>query len=603
MPSASAPTTTERQRDKRVTREIHRLFWQANLVQKRNLIITYVCRIIGFIIINTLFPLISAFAIQAILQKDIGRVEQLVSYIIIGAVAYGILTYFGETAISKNAIAGSKYIQNKIFENYLSKDYDFYSNTYFGALGSKANNLRDAYNQYGFLVTLIFPRQIIVLVTNLAIIAWQSWLLALITFIAVAVVLGYTLAISAYRVRFRRDTSFASSQVAGKLGDALTHATTVKSFATETVELQQFQPTLNNWSKAQYKQWISVLPSDIGRMSLAATAIAVLLLVSAHLYIGGSVTTPIIILVQLYAVRLVATTIDLAEMIKSYEQVMSISYEPVRTMLIPTTIKDPVEPRPLKISSHHELTLSRITYKYPEAGTKQYAIKDVSLQITAGEKIGIVGYSGSGKTTLTKLLLRFMDVTDGSIMIDGVDLREFRQADIRQAISYVPQEPLLFHRTIGENIAYGKPAASDDDVKRAAKQAYVNEFVKDLPKGYDTFVGERGVKLSGGQRQLVAIARAILKDAPILVLDEATAALDSESEAYIQEALWKLMIGRTAVVIAHRLSTLKRMDRIVVMDKGSVVQNGSHQQLLQQNDGIYAKLWQHQSGGYIAADR
>jgi ATP-binding cassette subfamily B protein len=226
-------------------------------------------------------------------------------------------------------------------------------------------------------------------------------------------------------------------------------------------------------------------------------------------------------------------------------------------------------------------------------------VKDFSLTIKQGEKVGLIGYSGSGKTTLTKLLLRFMDVTDGSITINGLDIRDISQKELRSHIAYVPQEPLLFHRSIAENIGYGRPGANKKDVHKVGKTAYVDEFIKELSHGYDTLVGEKGVKLSGGQRQRVAIARALLKDAPILVLDEATSALDSRSEQYIQKALWKLMENRTALVIAHRLSTIQRMDRIVVMDKGRVAEVGTHNELLKHPQGIYAKLWEHQSGGYL----
>jgi ATP-binding cassette subfamily B protein len=227
------------------------------------------------------------------------------------------------------------------------------------------------------------------------------------------------------------------------------------------------------------------------------------------------------------------------------------------------------------------------------------AISDFSLTIQPGEKIGLIGYSGGGKTTVTKLLLRFMDVDKGSIFLDEIDIRDLRQSDLRRVIAYVPQEPLLFHRSISENIAYSRPEASQKAIQQAAQIAHVDEFVKDLPQGYDSMVGERGVKLSGGQRQRVAIARALLKDAPILVLDEATSALDSQSERYIQQALWKLMEHRTAIVIAHRLSTIQKMDRIIVLDRGKIVQSGTHTELLKDKAGIYANLWAHQSDGYL----
>ncbi len=211
----------------------------------------------------------------------------------------------------------------------------------------------------------------------------------------------------------------------------------------------------------------------------------------------------------------------------------------------------------------------------------------------------MVGPSGGGKTSITKLLLRFMDIQHGSITVDGRDIREMTQADLRRCITYVPQEPLLFHRSIRENIAYGVENASDKQIMEAADRAHASEFIEDLADGYDTLVGERGVKLSGGQKQRIAIARAMLKDAPIVVLDEATSALDSESEVAIQAALKELMKDKTAVVIAHRLSTIQNMDHIVVLNKGKVAEEGTHNTLKSKKNGLYAKLWAHQSGGFI----
>ena len=223
---------------------------------------------------------------------------------------------------------------------------------------------------------------------------------------------------------------------------------------------------------------------------------------------------------------------------------------------------------------------------------------DFDLKIPAGKTVGLVGVSGSGKTTLTKLLLRFADVMGGAIYIDGQDIRDVTQQSLREAIAYVPQESSLFHRSVFENIAYGKPGASEEEVIHAAKLANADEFIRELPEGYETLVGERGVKLSGGQRQRIAIARAILKDAPILVLDEATSALDSESEALIQGALSNLMKGRTSIVVAHRLSTIAGLDEIVVLKDGVIVEKGSHQELLVKN-GEYSKLWSRQSGAFL----
>jgi ATP-binding cassette subfamily B protein len=216
-------------------------------------------------------------------------------------------------------------------------------------------------------------------------------------------------------------------------------------------------------------------------------------------------------------------------------------------------------------------------------------------------RVGLVGRSGGGKTTITRLLLRFMDIEGGTILIGGQRIDKVPQGSLRELIAYVPQDPAMFHRSIADNIRFGKPDATEAEIRRAAGLAHAAEFIEMLPQGYQTLVGERGVKLSGGQRQRVAIARAILKDAPILILDEATSSLDSESEGLIQDALWNLMERRTAIVIAHRLSTVRRMDRLVVLDRGEIVEQGSHE-TLRDLDGVYASLWEHQSGGFLTAD-
>lgn len=590
---------SQRQRDRQITRDIHRLFWRANWQDPRNLIVSYTLRMTAVVVYNVLVPLVSAYAIQAIIARDTQLVNRYVLGILGLSLVYCICWAVGDIAINRNGKKSSMYVQSAIFSNLLDKDYAFYGNTHFGSLGAQVGRLRDAFHRYAYLVTLAIPKQVVITVASIGVIAWQSLPLALVTLVMMTLVLSYTLLSSRWRLRFRRDSAEKSSVVAGVVGDVLTHGATVKSFANDEYEERRFTKSLSVWGEAQYRSWTSAWPGDVGRMTLAAIAAAVLLLFSSQAYQQGTISITIVILIQLYVIRLVSSTLDIAEIIKQYEEAMGMAYEPIKTMAVRQTILDPENPRPLLGSGNYRLHLDNVSYRYEPSDDRTTAIRGLNLDISPGEKIGIVGYSGSGKTTLTKLLLRFMDVTGGSIRINDVDIREVRQQDLRRLISYVPQEPLLFHRSILENIAYGKPSATKDEVMAAAKAAYVDEFVKELPEGYDTLVGERGVKLSGGQRQRVAIARAILRDAPILVLDEATSALDSRSEQYIQKALWKLMEGRTALVIAHRLSTIQRMDRIAVMDKGRVVQIGSHDDLLLNNKGIYAELWAHQSGGYV----
>ena len=271
--------------------------------------------------------------------------------------------------------------------------------------------------------------------------------------------------------------------------------------------------------------------------------------------------------------------------------------EMVEILDLPYIVDDKTD-KPLKVHDS-VIEFSHISFQHDEQ--KEMLFTDFDLKIPAGKSVGLVGVSGSGKTTLTKLLLRFADVNKGAIYVDGQDIRDVTQESLRENIAYVPQESALFHRSIYDNIAYGKPGAKKEEVLRAAKLANADEFIAKLPDGYETMVGERGVKLSGGQRQRIAIARAILKDAPILVLDEATSALDSESEALIQEALTNLMKGRTSIVVAHRLSTIAGLDEIVVLNDGRIVEQGTHAELLAKG-GEYHKLWSRQSGAFLDED-
>lgn len=262
-------------------------------------------------------------------------------------------------------------------------------------------------------------------------------------------------------------------------------------------------------------------------------------------------------------------------------------------ILVPYEIVDRDDATPLLLSMG-AIAWHSVAFTYDAAPV----FRDLSLSIKAGERVGLVGPSGAGKSTFVSLLLRQHELSEGSITIDGQDIAHVTQDSLREAIAVVPQEPALFHRSIRENIRYGNPEADDAAVERAAAQAKVDEFVRHLPQGYDTLVGERGVKLSGGQKQRIAIARAMLKNAPILVLDEATSALDSESEVAIQEALRELMLGKTVIAIAHRLSTLREMDRILVLQAGHIVEEGSHE-MLRQAGGTYQRLWEHQAGGFL----
>jgi ATP-binding cassette subfamily B protein len=288
-------------------------------------------------------------------------------------------------------------------------------------------------------------------------------------------------------------------------------------------------------------------------------------------------------------------TWDLSRVIRVWHEAMAEAKEMVEILEQPHGIMDRLDAKALTVKKG-EIVFDRVRFKY---GSSAAVLNDVNLSIHPGEKVALVGPSGAGKSTIVKLLFRFYDLTKGRILVDGQDIAKVTQDSLRDHISLVPQEPILFHRTLKENIRYGRPDATDKEIIQAAKQAHCHDFIVALEKGYDTYVGERGVKLSGGERQRVAIARAILKNAPILVLDEATSSLDSESEHLIQDALKQLMKDKTVIVIAHRLSTIMQMDRIVVLEQGKVADMGTHEELLKTEGGLYRKLWELQAGGFL----
>ena len=316
------------------------------------------------------------------------------------------------------------------------------------------------------------------------------------------------------------------------------------------------------------------------------------LIIMSHDLFGLTITS----MVFLYSLSnsLLSTVWSINHILRTINHSFGDAKEMVEILDLPYIIDDKTD-KPLVVDGGM-IEFSHVSFQHQEQ--KEKLFEDFSLKISSGKSVGLVGISGSGKTTLTKLLLRFADVDKGAIYIDGQDIKDVTQRSLRETIAYVPQESSLFHRSVFENIAYGRPDATDEEVYEAARLANADEFIEYLPDGYDTMVGERGVKLSGGQRQRIAIARAILKDAPILVLDEATSALDSESEALIQEALANLMEGRTSIVVAHRLSTIANLDEIVVLNDGEIVEQGKHSALLKAG-GEYAKLWSRQSGAFL----
>lgn len=388
----------------------------------------------------------------------------------------------------------------------------------------------------------------------------------------------------------------AETKQTGQLADSISNIISVKSYAHEAHERHRYANFSRTTLDANYKQMRATIKRDLqfNGVQIGITALIMVFLVFGREWLGISVAT--LVLIVNYAQTIQGELWNINSIFKNINRVFGDAHE---MTIILDMVDDVVDLPGAKdlVLEEAGVKFEQIDFKHKDA--KEAIFHDFTLEVKPGERIGLVGVSGSGKTTLTKLLLRFADVDAGQITISGQNIKEITQRSLRECIAYVPQETSLFHRSIAENIAYGKLGATPEEIQRAAELANAHEFIKDLPDGYETLVGERGIKLSGGQRQRIAIARAILKDAPILVLDEATSALDSESEALIQDALNTLMQGRTSIVIAHRLSTIASLDRIVVLEDGKIVEQGTHHELLGRSHGVYNHLWSRQSGAFM----
>lgn len=490
-------------------------------------------------------------------------------------------------------------IQKQVFNHLVGQSADFHANEFAGSLVSSTNKLSSSYVRFADTTMFqVLPLFVGLLFVSIVMFSRSS----LYTVLLLGFSLSYiTLSFFVTKTVRQRGAAVAAaeSHQTGILSDVLSNVMVVKSFTQEIAENKQFKVATNttyqklmSMMRAFQKQQL-FLGSLTGIMTALSLVVAVL---SVVIYKANLATA---FLIFNYTSSISSQLFQFSNnALRNYNRAFGDASSMIDILAKPAEVQDPLKPEKSKIKDGN-IVFNHVSFTH--AGAFDTIFNDFSLDIQSGEKIGLVGFSGSGKTTLIRLLLRFSDIDSGSITIDGQDISLITQADLRDKIAYVPQEPLLFHRTIKENIAYAKPQASDQTIKQAAKLANAASFIDELPKKYETLVGERGIKLSGGQRQRVAIARAILKNAPILLLDEATSALDSESEIMIQQALWTLMEGKTAIVIAHRLSTVQKMDRIVVLQNGKIIEMGTHLDLLKQN-GTYAKLWSHQSGGFLEED-
>lgn len=489
---------------------------------------------------------------------------------------------------------GGEYLSKLAFRAVINQSMTFHNDKFSGSLTSAASKLPNAFiglksnfvwDIYPLILTAIFSIGVTAVIC-------VPFALILIVYTIVYMAVAIT---TYYKTRkVDENLADADNKQTGQLADAITNEMSVKSYAREELEERRFGTATRRTKKATFNVakvsfWRNLSMNVVNLVTFAGLLV---LIVMSHDWFGLTIAN----MVFLYSLSnsLLSNIWSINHILRAVNRSLGSAKEMVTILDMPLIVDDKTD-RPLSITKA-SIDFSHVTFKH--GGQREPLFSDFCLEVSAGKSVGLVGVSGSGKTTLTKLLLRFDDVTGGAIYIDGQDIRDVTQKSLREAIAYVPQESSLFHRSVYENIAYGKIDATREEVLQAAKLANADEFICELPDRYDTLVGERGVKLSGGQRQRIAIARAILKNAPILVLDEATSALDSESEGLIQGALANLMKGRTSIVVAHRLSTIAGLDEIVVLKDGQIVERGSHAELLKAG-GEYAKLWSRQSGAFL----
>ncbi|GAA2738314.1 ABC transporter ATP-binding protein [Actinocorallia aurantiaca] len=554
---------------------------------------------LGNICMFYLAPLFVATLVGRLAEGGESSTGELLPYVL----GFGAMLLTGEALwrggyhfLNRTCARGIERLGVRGMDALLTKDAAFFQNSFAGALTKRILGFSGGFEPFIDALTFsIMARVIPMLFASVAL--WFYDPVLVLALVGLIVVTGL---VAAPFIRRRQvlvnAREAAKVRVSGHVADVLTNMESVRAFAAEDREAAEYRERLAEQSRLSLRAWdYGNLRVDavVAPMSVLTSTVGLLLAVALR---GGLGVEAIVVTFAYYS-NATRIMFEFNQVYRRLETTLTEAAQFTELLLDPPTVVDPEDPRPLR-PADASIRFERVRFAHDGAST---LFDGLDLEVAGGSKVGLVGRSGGGKSTLTRLLLRLMDVDDGRILVGGQDIARLRQSDLRSLISYVPQDPAMFHRSIRDNIAFARPDATEAEVLRAARAAHVTEFAEALPAGWDTLVGERGVKLSGGQRQRVALARAILRDAPILLLDEATSALDSESEVLVQEALWRLMRDRTALVVAHRLSTVVSMDRLVVLDRGHVVEQGSHRELLDAR-GPYARLWHHQSGGFLTED-
>ncbi len=472
----------------------------------------------------------------------------------------------------------------------------YFSDRFAGSLSSKISHASEGIQALSEALIWNYIPSILSLILTIGYIWSSSATIALIFTGLIALLVPLNIILARFRRPHVVNFSAQATKARGYAVDAISNISAIRQYVRMEDEKRAFEAHIDEMRRLNIRQWRI---SEWGLLLNNAIIVcfeAIMLFVSVRLWMSTQITTGELIMIATLMMNVQSTLVFIGMSMNGFIRRYAEIQEGLADIIVPHEITDRENAQPLAVKKG-VIVCDKVSFSYGD----EPVFNDFSLTIKKSERVGLVGTSGAGKTTFVSLLLRQHEIQGGSITIDGQDIAKVTQDSLRDHIAIVPQEPLLFHRSIRENIAYGKPNATQEEIERSAKKAQAHTFITSLTGGYDTLVGERGVKLSGGQKQRIAIARAILKNAPILILDEATSALDSESEVAIQKALEQLMKGKTVIAIAHRLSTLREMDRIVVLENGAIIEDGTHETLANAK-GTYARLWEHQAGGFLTEE-
>ena len=545
-------------------------------------------------LIGLAFPIVVRYLLDAaFVRQDRAILDRIALGLILLFTVQALLNYvqtYYLRAVGERVVAG---LRRELFGRLLMMPPGFFAERRTGELVSRLTT--DIGLLQGVLSHQIaeFSRQVLALVGGIILLTVMQPQLTLTALGVVPLAVGSALF---FGRRLRRMTTTVQDKVAEATAvaeEAFSQIRTVQSFVQEPAERQRYGDRISESVRAALTR-ANVRGVFFGVLTFATFIGIVFVLWQGGLQVlEGRLTPGELVQFLLYTITIAAAVGALASFFSSYQEAVGAAERVFEILEMDPTIADPANPAALPFPVRGRVTFEDVSFRYHRDPALPWTLEDINLSCAPGEIVALVGPSGGGKTTLVSLLPRFWDVDKGRVTLDGIEVRSLRLADLRGAIAIVPQDPALFSGTVRENIAYARPGASLEDVRAAAVAAHADEFIERLPQGYETLVGERGVKLSGGQRQRVAIARAILKDPAVLILDEATSNLDTESERLIEDALGKLLVGRTTLIIAHRLSTVRRADRLLVVDHGRIAEEGTHGELLELG-GLYARLYQRQ---------